>query len=81
MNALSFGQNQRSAQIRLLGERGERLWVASIFAAVEKATFEQAVTTMGLVGKSETIEHRFAIRIRRDGDPEILDSPLQRPNL
>ena len=34
MNALSFGQNQRPAQIRVLGARGRREWVASIFAAV-----------------------------------------------
>ena len=65
----------------MLGVRGERFELASNFAAVEKVAFEQAVTTMGLVGKSETLEHRFAIRIRRDGDPEILDSPLQRPKL
>ncbi len=60
---------------------GERRGVASIFAAVEKAAFEQAVSTMGLVGKSETLEHLFAIRIRRDGDPKILYSLLQSPKL
>ena len=37
MNELSFGQNQRSAQIRVLGTRGERFELASIFAAVGKA--------------------------------------------
>jgi hypothetical protein len=35
MNELSLGQNQMPMQIKVLGERGERLWVASIFAAVE----------------------------------------------
>ena len=38
--ALSFGQNRRAAQIRRLGVRGRREWVASIFAAVEVARFQ-----------------------------------------
>jgi len=63
------------------GLRGRSEWVASIFAAVEQAASQQATKTMGLVGKSETLEHRFTIRIRRDGDPETPDSPLQRPKL
>jgi len=61
--------------------RGQRFELSSIFASVEEAAFEQAVTTMGLIGKSETLEHLFAIRIRGDSHTEILDSPLQRPKL
>ena len=34
MSELSLGQNQRPAQIRVLGVRGRREWVASIFATV-----------------------------------------------
>jgi hypothetical protein len=34
MKALSVGQNQRAAQIRALGIRWKREWVATIFAAV-----------------------------------------------
>ena len=35
MNTLSFGQNRRPTQIRVLGMRGRKEWVASIFAAVK----------------------------------------------
>jgi hypothetical protein len=45
MNELSFGQNQRAAQIRRLGLRGRRLWVATILAAVEL-----------MIGKSVPVE-------------------------
>jgi len=67
--------------IRRFGVCGRGEWVASIFAAVEKVALQQAATTMGLVGRSETFEHRFAIRIRRDRDLETLDTLLQRPKL
>ena len=35
MNELSFGQNQRPAQIGALGMRGGSEWAASIFATFE----------------------------------------------
>ena len=38
MNEISFGQNRRAAQIKVLGARGRREWVASILAAVQIAS-------------------------------------------
>ena len=45
MNALSFGQNQRAAQISGLRMRGRSERVASIFAAVGKASETDASPT------------------------------------
>jgi hypothetical protein len=54
MNALSFGRNQRPAQIRVLGVRGERFELSLIFAAVRndesKPTMKHAISFLKRFG-------------------------------
>jgi hypothetical protein len=55
MKALSFGQNQRAAQIRRLGAHWRKLWVATIFVAVEIRQYsDRSFSAMHLSHRNES---------------------------